>query len=97
MIHIVYPCFQPADWGTLKSLRKRFAYLNQDSPIFMWDIKKTLCSDILSPSWHGKIYKPAGCTGYYQKRIRKEHGGLEKEGKDFRVENQNVLHLSGSS
>ena len=32
--------YQPADWGTLKSLRKRFAYLNQDSPIFMWDIKE---------------------------------------------------------
>ena len=74
--------YQPADWGTLKSLRKRFAYLNQDSPIFMWDIKKTLCSDILSPSWHGKIYKkPAGCTGYYQERIRKEYGGVGEMGK----------------
>ncbi|WP_439583762.1 ATP-binding cassette domain-containing protein [Dyadobacter bucti] len=31
---------QPADWVTLKSLRNRFAYLNQDSPIFMGDIKE---------------------------------------------------------
>ena len=31
---------QPADWATLRSLRKRFAYLNQDSPIFMGDIKE---------------------------------------------------------
>jgi ATP-binding cassette subfamily B protein len=31
---------QAVDWAALKSMRKRFAYLNQDSPIFMGDIKE---------------------------------------------------------
>jgi ABC-type bacteriocin/lantibiotic exporter with double-glycine peptidase domain len=55
---------KPIDWITLKSLRKRFAYLNQDSPIFMGDIKENalfghpepqLAWESLQTSWLYKL------------------------------------------
>ncbi|WP_192579334.1 ATP-binding cassette domain-containing protein [Dyadobacter aurulentus] len=46
---------QPANWATLKSLRKRFAYLNQDSPVFMGDIKENALFGHPEPelAWEG--------------------------------------------
>jgi ABC-type bacteriocin/lantibiotic exporter with double-glycine peptidase domain len=32
----------PTDWGTLRSLRPRFSFLNQDSPIFMGSIEENI-------------------------------------------------------
>jgi len=74
---------QPADWGTLKSLRKRFAYLNQDSPIFMGDIRENalfghpepqLAWENLQTSWLYKLLPGAHQEG--ARRVGERGEGL---------------------
>ena len=74
---------QPADWGALKSLRRRFAYLNQDSLIFMGDIKENalfghpepqLAWESLQTSWLYRLLPGAHLEG--ARRVGERGEGL---------------------